>query len=117
MRERRLEHRFAKRLTTTVEVKSTPGSELPEGTVLDCETIDISLNGVCLDMDSPLPANSQLHITINFTDTGASFNVLGSVIWSAVDQETQRYKTGVHLLKLPGDRASWNNAVLQLLVC
>jgi hypothetical protein len=117
LKEQRRHSRIAAQINVTVEVQSAPGQESLAGRKLACQTRDISITGMCLFTDTQLPAETGLLVVIELGTPRKTFKLLGKVIWCAIDNEGgDGYKTGIHLLQLPGDAASWQAAVIQTLV-
>ena len=100
----------------TVEVQPDPATGAPGADKMVCRTRDISLIGMCIYTEMMLAQESRLLLTIELGVPPRSFNLMGKVIWSAIDKESGLYKTGIHLTKLPGDTAAWHAAVLQKLI-
>lgn len=117
MKDQRAHSRLSTQITATVEVQSAPDQDVLQGTLLNCLTKDISLTGMCLYNEVQLPVETKLLLTMELGTPRKSFNMLGKVIWSGIDNEGGNgYMIGVHLVQLPGDIAAWQNAVLQTLV-
>jgi Tfp pilus assembly protein PilZ len=103
-------------LNVNVEVQSVPQSGALEGSKMVCLTRDISLTGMCIYTGMELPTGSNLLLDLELGNPVRHFNLLGKVIWSAPDSDVGRFKTGIHLTKLPGDTGAWHAAVLDRLV-
>ncbi len=115
MKERRQHRRIPHRIRVIIEANSLSDPEAASTEQWVCETRDISLTGLCIYSDAPLPLNTQLYLTIVFEDSQASFNLLGNVVWCVRDNQNAAYRAGIHLLLLPGKRSAWRNCVLGLL--
>jgi len=103
-------------LNVTVEVQPVPESGSSKGSKMICVTRDISLTGLCIYTPMQLPAGTTLLMDLELGTPPREFNLLGKVIWSAADTDANRYKTGIHLTRLPGDTGAWHTAVLQRLI-
>lgn len=103
-------------LDVAVELHSEAGPGLPAGSTMVCRTRDISLEGMCIYTETPLAHGTHLLLNIELGTPPRQFHLMGEVIWSSPDSETGMYKTGIHLTRLPGDKAAWHAAVLQQLI-
>jgi len=112
---KRAHERF--QIAVNVQIQSAPGSSFLVGQRLSCHTRDISLSGMCIYAQTEIPTNTRLTLTLDLGEPAKTFNLLGKVIWSALDKDSQdRYQTGINLVILPGDARDWQNAVIQTLV-
>jgi len=112
---KRAHERF--QVAVAVQVQSAPGSAFLLGQRLTCQTRDISLSGMCIYAQAEFPPNTRLTLTLDLGEPAKTFNLLGKVIWSTQDKDSQDcYQTGINLIILPGDARDWQNAVIQMLV-
>ena len=59
---------------------------LPSGTSRQAALKNLSAGGLCLTMDKPLAAGTQLQIAVSLPGRGEPVNAIGETLWS---QETQ----------------------------
>ncbi len=94
-----------------------PISVSMEGSTIDGETMDISVSGISIYCDDPLPLNQTFQISIMPPDQPA-IEVAGRVVWSdcyGIDEETT-FGMGVCLVEISDeDRDRFNELVSVLL--
>ncbi len=100
----------------SVEIQSAPGADVLDGVRMVCVTRDISLVGMGIYTDMQLPKDTRLLMNIELGQPKREFHLMGQVIWSLLDPQSGKYKTGIHLNNMPGDGSAWHAAVLQKLV-
>lgn len=80
--ERRRDPRCNIATPLQVKVQSAPGAHELEGRIIPTKSVDISISGLCMKLEFPLPAQSLLELQITFPDTSERFLLTGSVIWN-----------------------------------
>lgn len=80
--ERRREPRINAATHLRVKIQSAPGAHDLEGRIIPTKSMDISIGGLCMKLEFPLPAHSLLELQITFLDTSERFLLTGTVIWN-----------------------------------
>jgi len=80
--ERRREPRINAATHIHVKIQSAPGAHELEGRTIPTKSTDISIGGLCMKLEFPLPAHSFLELQITFLDTTERFLLTGSVMWT-----------------------------------
>lgn len=81
-KERRRDPRTNAATHIHVKIQSAPGAHELEGRTIPTKSMDISIGGLCMKLELPLPAQSFLELQITFLDTSERFLLGGSVIWN-----------------------------------
>jgi len=81
MQERRNSPRVQQAAIVTVIVQSAPESPDLEGKVFPCRLTDVSLGGVKLWVDDPIPVGALLELEIVLNNTSERYHHTGYVAW------------------------------------
>lgn len=103
-------------LVVNVEVHSVVGSERQEINNFITHVRDISVTGMCIYTDVPYPKDTRLELSVEMAGSVRQYKLTGQVIWSSFERGEGKFRTGIHLIKLPEDRAAWQSAVIQSLI-
>lgn len=65
------------------------------------ETVNLSGNGLCINIDKPLDSARIISIQVDFPfSNGLPFNVHANLVWNKTRNKNKRYLYGVHFLRL-----------------
>lgn len=120
MSERRQTSRAEEKLDITVKVESAPEVRELEGKIFHTSSIDISLGGLQLIVDVPVPVGAQLELKVIFDYSSQNYWHKGIVMWE--DEwlsdnmiEKSLYKIGVQFNTLDNPQFhSWRAAISEL---
>ena len=76
------------------------------------ETVDISENGICLELNKPLNSSMTVSIVLEFPFS-LSLTANAEVAWTNPSSAEGRFKSGVNFLKLSKDECSIINEAIQ----
>jgi hypothetical protein len=93
--ERRTETRLDRNATVFIETMAADGLHPPE--VIICNSLDISANGVQVQMDKPVPVGSILRLCAEFAADVEPMYLVGEVKW--VSQQQEQYFIGFALFE------------------
>ena len=103
--------RLFARAKVTIEMEAAdPQVDLP-ARIIECQTRDLSANGVQVTLSEPLPEGSILPLEVMLEDDYARFQIMGEVIWCRREQE-RVWAVGFHVME--SDETSvieWNEAI------
>ena len=92
------ERRKAVRFSVRLKVYDQGSSKL----IGYCE--DISLNGIRLMSETPLPTNMEVNVSLDRNDNGTGISLTLYRVWQAVSETVPRYYyTGLHIVS-PDDQ-------------
>ena len=94
MQEKRKEPRVQESADVTVEVVSAPDIPGIEGRIFNSNSVDISVNGMQLFIELPIPVGSELKLEIIFGHDSGCFQHTGIVMW---DRELNKDATDIWL--------------------
>lgn len=114
MIEQRSQGRLLTRVKAQARIENTPDNSIPAGTVLECQTRDISIGGICLQMGDPLPVGTTIRLSIELTTSGKTFEHLSQVSWCR--KKGDIHLVGLHLTEHLCDVNMWKPAVINILV-
>jgi hypothetical protein len=86
MQERRNHPRAQEKADVTVRVQSSPDARDLEGRVFSCHSIDVSLRGLKLWVNIPVPIGAILELEIVFDHLSTRFQHMGNVVWLWTDE-------------------------------
>ncbi len=104
----------------SVKIQSAPEARGLEGKVFPSYSEDVSLCGMRLDVDIPVPIGALLELEIMLTNSPTKYRHLGNVVWvDAVDDDNLEYgcehEMGVMLhIESNPQFDSWTTAVSNL---
>lgn len=108
------EQRSQGRLLTQVKVVYTPNAENPIDSKLQCQSSDLSLEGICLHSGDALPLGTRGLLEVDINPSKNSYNHLARVIWCR--QTSDGYLIGLQIIEHLCDKMSWKKAVIDILV-
>jgi hypothetical protein len=83
--ERRSEHRLDENVTIFVERYAAEFDNSSGASIMICDSVDISANGVQVRMDQPLPIGTILRLCAQFSGGRESLYLVGEVKWLRFD--------------------------------
>lgn len=90
------------------------GEPVADGTVT-CGTGDVSLRGVCLELEYPLTVNDKVQMQVQLVSDGKVFPHTGRVAWCHPAAAPGRYNAGIAFMTTPGPALNeWRVALLSL---
>jgi hypothetical protein len=95
--DRRTEHRLDEQVTIFVERYAADFDNSRPASIMICDSVDISANGVQVRMDQPLPLGTILRLCAQFSGGRASLYLVGEVKWQR--QEDAQYCIGFALFE------------------
>ena len=111
--EHRIETRLELQETVFIEVLSA-ASDSP-GTVIMCNSLDLSATGIQVVIDEDLAVNSILRLCIDLPDREPIF-LVGEVMWKRPDPESDGVRLGFLLFESDdSDIADWKLWVAEML--
>jgi len=88
VRELRVDPRISERTDVSVKFQSSPLARSLEGRVYPFHSLDVSLHGVRLEVDVPVPIGALLELEIRLHNTRKKYRHLGDVVWAdAIDND------------------------------
>lgn len=94
---RRSEHRLDERVTIFVERYAAEFDNSRAASIMICDSVDISANGVQVRMDQPLPIGTILRLCAQFSGGRESLYLVGEVKWQR--EESGQYCIGFALFE------------------
>ena len=113
MTDKRSQNRFKAHVKVEARLEFSPDPTVPVGTLIACQTQDMSLAGFCLQVDQPLPAGSRLLLAVDVIPPDLIFNHLAEVVWCRESDNV--YLMGLTTTQHLCDELEWRNAVLKVL--
>jgi hypothetical protein len=114
--ERRLETRIDRHDKVFVEVVSAPPGELEQSQVMACKTLDVSANGVQVEVSQPLVVGSILPLCVESAQGGERFYLSAEVRWVRPGSGAGLYQIGFLLYESEQTSiAEWKYTVAGLL--
>ena len=120
MYEHRLESRTEEYADVSIKIQSAPEARGLEGKVFPSYSEDVSLCGMRLDVDIPVPIGALLELEIMLHSSPTRYRHLGNVIWTdVIDDDNLEYgcehEMGVMLhIESNSQFDSWITAVSNL---
>jgi hypothetical protein len=94
---RRSEHRLDEHVTIFVERYAAEFDNSRSASIMICDSVDISANGVQVRMDQPLPVGTILRLCAQFSGGRESLYLVGEVKW--LREEGGQYCIGFALFE------------------
>jgi PilZ domain len=94
---RRSEQRLEEQVTLFVERYAAEFDNSRPASIMICDSVDISANGVQVRMDQPLPIGSILRLCAQFSGGRDSLYLIGEVKWQR--EENDQYCIGFALFE------------------
>lgn len=112
--ERRAETRIEKNTTLFVEVCSASFDNRSPANVIICSSLDISANGIQVEMDTEVAIGTILRICAEFEGDDKTLYLVGEVKWIKPIEE--HFNIGFELYDAENtDIAGWKEVIAQLL--
>ena len=103
----------------TIIIKYTPDAPELEGKIFPSSSVDVSLNGLQLTIDTDIPVGARVEVKVMFSHLTLEYWHSGSVIWN--DKHDPRkpslneYTIGIRIESMADGRFySWFSAVSEL---
>ncbi len=88
MNEHRRDPRIKEHADVSVKVQSAPEIRELEGRIFPFHSEDVSLSGLRLDVDIPVPIGALLELEIMLHTSSMKYRHLGNVVWAdAIDDD------------------------------
>ncbi len=111
--DHRLETRVELEATIFVELLSSHSNEA--GSVIMCNSLDLSANGLQIVADDEIPAGSIFRLCIDLKDSDPIF-LVGEVKWQRPDPESDGYRIGFLLFESDDtDIQKWKERMAEML--
>jgi PilZ domain len=120
MNENRRDPRLEEYADVSVRIQSAPEARDLEGKIFPSYSEDVSLSGMRLDVDIPVPIGALLELEITLHNSPTTYRHLGNVVWSdVIDDDNSKYgcehEMGVMLQIASNPQFdSWTTAVSNL---
>lgn len=108
--ERRTETRLFQQATIFIEVCSADFDDEQPAEVIICNSLDISANGIQVEMDKAVPTGSILRLCAEFLSGKDPMYLVGEVKWVA--EQDDAFNIGFELFDAEGtDIIEWKNII------
>jgi len=119
MSDHRKDPRVQENADVMIHIESAPGIPELEGKLYPAKTIDLSLRGLRLLVDSPVPAGTRLELKVIVGQQPSGFSHAGIVKWDHMvldeKEENQFHTIGIQLETNAGEIFdSWRETVFSL---
>ncbi len=116
--EYRSELRLERHELIYIEVISASFDMDDSASIVISSTVDISANGLQVNMDQPLPVGSILRLCVQPRDSGQRIHLVGEVMWvKPQDDDRKQFRAGFALYESDGtDILAWKQHITQWLV-
>ncbi|WP_101758791.1 PilZ domain-containing protein [Oceanicoccus sp. KOV_DT_Chl] len=112
--ERRSETRIEEKTTVFVEVCSASFDNSSPANVIICNSLDISANGIQVEMDEEVAIGTILRICAEFSNSDKALYLVGETKW--VKQEEDHFNIGFELYEAEDtDIAGWKEVIAGML--
>jgi hypothetical protein len=105
----------------TVTIQSSPFARELEGKVFSTNSVDLSLNGIKLIVDTPVHVGTRFELKIMLNNLSTAYWYTGNVVWNLElqndDTESEPlHATGIRFIDLLNNPQylSWEAAILEL---
>jgi hypothetical protein len=113
--ERRSETRLDEKTTVFVEICAAEPGHNPDPKVIICTSLDLSANGLQVQMDSEVPVSSILRLCADFGRDKEPVYLIGEAKW--VRPEGELFNVGFELFDAENsDIIAWKNLVANKLL-
>ncbi len=111
--KQRIEARLEKETTIFIEVLASDRQSA--GTVIMCNSLDLSANGLQVVVDDHIVAGSIFRLCIDLKDADPIF-LVAEVVWQRPDPDSDAYRIGFLLFESDDtDIARWKNLVADMM--
>ncbi len=116
MNESRREPRSQEQADVSVKIESAPDAQNLEGKIYQSQSEDVSLSGMKLNLDSPVPVGAQLDLEVILSNSQERFNLSANVVWAdSTDLEATGHDMGVILnIESNTQQETWSSAISNL---
>jgi Tfp pilus assembly protein PilZ len=116
MNENRREPRSEEQADVSVKIASAPDVQNLEGKIFKSQSEDVSLGGMKLNIDTPIPVGAHLDLEVILNNTPEKFQLSANVVWAdSTDLEATGHDMGVILnIESNSQFESWSNAISNL---
>ena len=94
---RRSEFRIAEQATIFIELQSADFDNSAPANILICNSIDLSANGMQIQLDREVPVGSIFRLCVDFSDKYDAVYLVGEVKW--LRQDNSGYTIGFELFE------------------
>lgn len=117
MNEHRREPRTEEQADVSIWVRTAPEAEDLEGRIFPSQSEDVSMNGMKLSVDVPIPVDAILDLEVMLSNSSIKYEMVANVVWSGEENQEQGsdLEMGVILnIQSNSQLALWNAAVSDL---
>ena len=114
MTDKRKHERVLANIKIKVRVEFSMDELMPLGKVLECQTRDLSLAGICIYCNEPISPRTRLLVALEIDPPDEIYNHHTQVVWCRKSEDG--YLVGLRTLEYLCDEAEWKNVVLKFLV-
>jgi hypothetical protein len=113
-----VDERIAPRVETDttifVELQAASKANATEADIVICKTLDLSLTGLQVALDKPVPTGSILRLCLDISEYDPLF-IVAEVVWQQFDAATGETHVGFKILPSNGtDYAAWEAAMAEI---
>jgi PilZ domain-containing protein len=117
MNEHRRETRTEEHADVSIWIRTAPEAEALEGKVFPSQSEDISMSGMKLNVDAPVPVGAILDLEVMLRNSPIKYEMIANVVWA--DEENIEDKHGRDMgvilnIQSNSQLALWNAAVSDL---
>ena len=88
MQEQRIDPRIRRFADVLVKFQSSPMTRQLEGKAYPSHSLDVSLHGMRLEVDAPVPVGALLELEVRLSPRSGKYRHVGNVVWSdAIDDD------------------------------
>jgi hypothetical protein len=88
MQEQRIDPRIRRFADVLVKFQSSPMTRQLEGRAYPSHSLDVSLHGMRLEVDAPVPVGALLELEVRLSPRSGRYRHVGNVVWSdAIDDD------------------------------
>lgn len=120
MNEHRHEARTEEHADVSIRVRTAPDAETLEGKVFPSQSEDVSMSGMKLNIDVPVPIGAILDLEVMLSNSPIKYEMIANVVWADATKDKSLESesacdVGVILnIQSNTQLASWNAAVSDL---
>ncbi len=116
MNESRREPRSQEQAEVSVRIQSAPDAQNLEGKIYKSQSEDVSLNGMKLNLDSPIPVGAHLDLDVILSTSTEKFQLTANVVWAdTTDEDATGHDMGVILnIESNPQHGAWSSAITNL---
>jgi len=120
MNEHRREPRTEEQTDVSIRIRTAPDAEALEGKVFPSRSEDISMSGMKLNVDTPIPIGAILDLEVMLRNSPIKYEMIANVVWAdTFDENDIEQKSGSEVgvilsIQSNSQLALWNAAVSDL---